>query len=247
MLRQDASRQWELFGEKDPYYGVLTDERFKRDALGDEARRRFFESGDEQFEELLAEARSLADPGFNPGRVLEYGCGVGRLLIPAAKQAERVVGVDISQAMLDEARRNCEQAGMADVELVTPDRLPHIEADFDFVFSFAVLIHVPRRDGEQIIERIARLLRPGGVGAFSVVLRANRPMAAFNAAMKLPFAHNLLNVARRREWSYPHMQMNVYSLNRIALILREHGSDRLIVRVGQTTAGFDLATIFFRR
>ena len=46
MLRQDHSRQWELFGQKDPYYGVLTHEHFKRDALGDEARRRFFASGD---------------------------------------------------------------------------------------------------------------------------------------------------------------------------------------------------------
>jgi hypothetical protein len=42
------------------------------------------------------------------------------------------------------------------------------------------------------------------------------------------------------------MQMNVYSLNRIALILREHASGQL-VKTGQTTAGFDLCTIFFTR
>jgi hypothetical protein len=52
VLRQDHSRQWELFGQKDPYYGVLTHEQFKRDALGDEGRRRFFASGDEQFDDL---------------------------------------------------------------------------------------------------------------------------------------------------------------------------------------------------
>ena len=96
MLRQDHSRQWELFGQKDPYYGVLTDKQFSRDALEEDARERFFASGDEQLDELLANARSLADPGFSPDRVLEYGCGVGRLLIPAAEQAQRVVGVDIS-------------------------------------------------------------------------------------------------------------------------------------------------------
>jgi hypothetical protein len=71
VLRQDHSRQWELFGQKDPYYGVLTHEHFKRDALGDEARRRFFASGDEQFDDLLADARSLAGPDFSAGRVLE--------------------------------------------------------------------------------------------------------------------------------------------------------------------------------
>ena len=63
MLRQDHSRQWELFGQKDPYYGVLTHEQFKRDAIGDEGRRRFFASGDEQFDDLLAHARSLARSG----------------------------------------------------------------------------------------------------------------------------------------------------------------------------------------
>ena len=247
MRLQNASKQWELFGEKDPYYGVLTDERFKREALGDDARRRFFDSGDEQLAELLADASSLAEPDFSAERVLEYGCGVGRLLIPAARQAERVVGVDISQAMLDEARHNCEASGVDNVELLTPDRLPTAGADFDFVFSFAVLIHVPRRVGEEIIAKLAQLVRPGGVGAISVVLRADRHLAAFNAAMKLPLAHNLLNVLRGREWSYPHMQMNTYSLNRIALILRDHRAGKLLVKPGGKTAGFDLCTIFFRR
>lgn len=247
MLRQNPAGQWELFGRKDPYYGVLTDEQFKRDAFGEDARTRFFASGDQQFTELLADAKSLADPDFSVERVLEYGCGVGRLLIPAAKQAHRVVGVDVSTSMLAEARRNCEAAGIGKMELVTPDQLAPADADFDFVFSFAVLIHLPRRTGEEIIAKLARLLRPGGVGAVSVVLRAQPHLAGFNAVMKLPLAHNLLNVVRGREWSYPHMQMNVYSVNRIALILREHASDRLLVRVGQTTAGFDLCTIFFRR
>ena len=131
-----------------------------------------------------------------------------------------MVGVDISTSMLDEARRNCEAAGVGGSSSSRPIDSRR-GADFDFVFSFAVLIHVPRRTGEEIIAKLARLLRPGGVGAFNVVLRAQPHLAGFNAVMKLPLAHNLLNLVRRREWSYPHMQMNVYSLNRIALILRE--------------------------
>lgn len=242
-----TDRQWELFGQKDPYYGVLTDKQFRREELEEDARERFFASGDEQLDELLANARTLADPGFSPDRVLEYGCGVGRLLIPAAKQAQRVVGVDISTSMLTEARRNCDAAGIANVELLTPEQLGTDKGEFDFVYSFAVLIHLPRRTGEETIARLAALVRPGGVGVISVVLRAERHLAAFNAVMKLPFAHNVLNVLRRREWSYPHMQMNVYSLNRIALILREKGSEAMAVKVGQPTAGFDLCTLYFRR
>lgn len=247
MLRQDPTRQWELFGRRDPYFGVCTHEQFKREAFGEDARTRFFASGEEQMDDLLADVRSLVDPDFTPESVLEYGCGVGRLLIPAARQAQRVVGVDISSAMLTEARRNCEASGVGDIDLVAPDQLAGAEADFDFVFSIAVLIHLPRRTGEQIIVKLARLLRPGGVGAISLVLGAEPLLAGFNAIMKLPLAHNLLNVVRGREWSYPHMEMNVYNLNRIALILRAHASQKLHVKVGPPTAGFDLCTIFFQR
>jgi len=41
--------------------------------------------------------------------------------------------------------------------------------------------------------------------------------------------------------------MNVYNLNRIALILREHASPQFDVKVGGKFAGFDLCTVFFRR
>jgi 2-polyprenyl-3-methyl-5-hydroxy-6-metoxy-1,4-benzoquinol methylase len=247
MLRQDPAKQWELFGEKDPYYGVCTDKQFGREALGEDARARFFTSGDRQMDDLLADAMTIADPDFRPDSVLEYGCGVGRLLIPAAKRARTVVGVDVSSSMLEEARRNCETRGVDNVELVTPDQLDVADGGFDFVYCFAVLIHLPRRTGEQIIAKTARLLRPGGVGAFNVVIKAKPHLAGFNAVMKLPLAHNLLNILRGREWSYPHMEMNVYSLNRVALLLREHGSEQQLMRVGPTAAGFDLCTIVFRR
>jgi 2-polyprenyl-3-methyl-5-hydroxy-6-metoxy-1,4-benzoquinol methylase len=247
MLRQDPTRQWELFGQKDPYYGVLTDTRFKREVLGQDARERFFASGDQQVQTLLADARALAGPDFSPESTLDYGCGVGRLLIPLAALAQRVVGVDVSTAMLAEARRNCEAFGVSNVEFLTPNQLAGSDGSFDLVVSFAVLIHVPRRAGEQLIAKLARLVQPGGVGAVSLVVKAERHLAAFNAIMKLPLAHNVLNVLRGREWSYPHMEMNVYDLNRIALVLREQGMHELHVKLGPTTAGFDLCTLFFRR
>jgi 2-polyprenyl-3-methyl-5-hydroxy-6-metoxy-1,4-benzoquinol methylase len=43
-------------------------------------------------------------PNFKPSSVLDYGCGVGRLLIPLAERCECVVGVDVSDTMLREAQ-----------------------------------------------------------------------------------------------------------------------------------------------
>ena len=102
--------------------------------------------------------------------------------------------------MLAEARRNCEASEVADIRLLAPDELTLARADFDFVYSIAVLQHVPRRAGEQIIAKLAGLLQPGGVGAINMVLRADLHLASFNAIMKMPFAHNTFNLVRRVSW-----------------------------------------------
>jgi trans-aconitate methyltransferase len=149
--------------------------------------------------------------------------------------------------MLAEARRNCEVFGANGVELIYPEQLAEAQSDFDFIYSIAVLQHVPQTAGEKIVGTLAELLRPGGVGAINIVLGAERQLAAFNFVMKLPLAHNTANVIQRQRWSYPYMQMNVYDLNRVTLILRDHGVQFLHVKVGPKVAGFDACMIFFSR
>ncbi len=48
-----------------------------------------------------------------PGPVVELGVGTGRIAIPTARAGQRVIGVDVSRAMLDEARRRAADAGVA--------------------------------------------------------------------------------------------------------------------------------------
>jgi 2-polyprenyl-3-methyl-5-hydroxy-6-metoxy-1,4-benzoquinol methylase len=247
VLRQGPSQQWESFGREDPYFGVCSESQFQRETLGDEARARFFASGERQMDELLADARSVTHADLVLDRVLEYGCGVGRLLIPLGRRARSVVGVDVSPSMLAEARRNCNEFGMRDVELIASDDVATIQEGFDFVYSLAVLQHVPRRAGEQIIAKLVGLLRPGGVGAINVAVRAKKRLALFNAIMTWPLAHNVLNLMRGRKWSYPYMQMNVYDLNRVMLILRDHEVKDVRVKLGPPFGGFEFCTIFFRR
>jgi SAM-dependent methyltransferase len=247
MLRQDPIKHWEAFGRHDPYFGVCTKEQFRGAELGAEARKRFFASGDRQMDELLADARSLVDPDFHPETVLEYGCGVGRLLIPAAKHANRAVGVDVSPSMLAEARRNCEAFDASGVELLAPEELAEGPREFDFIYSIAVLQHVPRRVGERIVVMLMDLLRPGGVGAINLVLGAEPHLARFNAVMKVPFAHSVRNILHGQRWPYPYMQMNVYDLNRVTLLLRDRGVRRLQIKAGPKSEGFDPCTIFFSR
>jgi cyclopropane fatty-acyl-phospholipid synthase-like methyltransferase len=97
-------------------------------------------------------------------RVLEIGCGVGRLLRPLSGRFARVVGVDVSAGMLDRARDYCK--GLPNVELELTDGsldfLP--DAAFDFVFSHIVFQHLPRKAyAERYFRDAFRVLATGGV------------------------------------------------------------------------------------
>jgi len=96
-------------------------------------------------------------------RVLEIGCGVGRLLVPLSTRVAHVVGVDISEEMLRRAGEHC--ALLRNVELKHTDgRLDFLpDGAFDFVFSHIVFQHLPRKAyAERYFREAFRVLAPGG-------------------------------------------------------------------------------------
>ena len=98
--------------------------------------------------------------------ILELGCGAAQWAILLAGQGARVVGLDNSDRQLEHARAAVDAAGV-DVELVrsAAEALPFPDARFDVVFcdhgamSFA--------DPLVVVPEVARVLRPGGLFAFS--------------------------------------------------------------------------------
>jgi ubiquinone/menaquinone biosynthesis C-methylase UbiE len=100
--------------------------------------------------------------------VLELGCGAAQWSILLAKQGARPVGLDNSQRQLDHARRLMAEAGV-DFPLVhsSAEDVPLPDGSFDVVFcdhgafSFA--------DPYRLVPEASRLLRPGGLLAFSML------------------------------------------------------------------------------
>ncbi len=247
----DPARQWEMYGAVDPYFGVLSIPEFQSAGIDGERRERFFDTGRRHIAELAAELEAHAGSNLRGRRALDYGCGVGRLTLPLAEQCEAVYGVDISPSMLREADRNARRLKLSNVEWVNAERLPELSGRYDLVQSSLVFQHIPVREGERIFATLLHGLRPGGIGAIHVTLRAgDRLTARFHWAMKtLPFAHNAFNLARRRAWSYPHMQMNSYSLDRLGRLLAEAGIAEWHIRFMPATArlSHDSAFIIFRK
>jgi len=222
---RDTDRDWERYGRLDPYYGVLSDERFRRDRLTPEARAAFFATGEEEAARLFAVVRAHLAPGFDPRRALDFGCGVGRLLLPVARRCGEAVGVDVSQAMLEEARGNCAAAGVTNVSLArADDALSAVEGRFELIYSSIVFQHIPVRRGFRILDALLGRLAPGGVGALHFTFRRTRLDNRLRAAAKrVPFAAPVYNLLSGRDRRTPPMQMNCYDAGRVLAALAGHG------------------------
>ena len=92
--------------------------------------------------------------------------------IRAARLGARVLGIDVSQTALDEARRRVDLSGVGDrVELRRQDltRLELASDSFSAVFCWGVVIHVPEIG--RALDELARVLAPGGRLALQVTNR----------------------------------------------------------------------------
>ncbi len=97
--------------------------------------------------------------------VLDLGSGAGIDLIIAARKvgpSGRVIGVDMTDDMIDAARKNIAAAGLENVELRKGiiEELPVSDASVDWVISNCVINLSPQK--ERVFAEIARVLKPGG-------------------------------------------------------------------------------------
>ncbi|MEZ4588418.1 MAG: methyltransferase domain-containing protein [Gemmatimonadales bacterium] len=105
-------------------------------------------------------ARRLAALEVRPNRVLDFGCGTGTSLplLHSVLGAALVVGMDPSEASLEQARRRW---GGDSVRLIAPDALGD-EAPFDLAFTNGVFHHIPPEERDRALRSIAAALAPGG-------------------------------------------------------------------------------------
>lgn len=100
---------------------------------------------------------------FRGKRCLDAGCGGGRYSFAMAHMgAAEVVGVDVGEEGLSDARRRADAIGASNLEFRQASllELPFEDAEFDFVCCCGVLHHTP--GVEQGLRECFRVLRPGG-------------------------------------------------------------------------------------
>lgn len=233
MAAKDLSGEWSYYGAENPYFGVCTIDKFKRDNLSAENLEAFFASGEEYIARIWRDVQESLAPDFAPENAMDFGCGVGRLVIPLAARVNRVVGVDISDGMLAEARRNCEARNAANVSFVKSDEnFSENKEKFDFVHSFIVLQHIKPSIGENIFRQLVEKVADGGIGVLQVMY-ANPMTIKKRLALRIyrdvPFAYRLRNLLAGTQHE-PYIRVYTYDLNRLLMILQENDCHRCSVR-----------------
>jgi 2-polyprenyl-3-methyl-5-hydroxy-6-metoxy-1,4-benzoquinol methylase len=110
-----------------------------------------------------------ARPGLE---LLDYGCGSGVLLHPLARTGHRVTGTDVSEGMLEEARKNVQAVSNGgSVRLVKVDEQfegRYTDRFYDGIILLGVLEYLDRNDPGTLLKRLFQQLRPGGFLIVSV-------------------------------------------------------------------------------
>lgn len=225
-----TSRDWEKLAQRDPYYAVITDARYRQATMDDAARQAFFQSGEDHVERVFALIQSELDIDFQPDRALDFGCGVGRTLMPLARRSAQVIGYDVAPTMLAEAGKIC--ANHANIMLVDGD-FAAVPGQFDLIHAWLVFQHLPVRYGEAITRELLARLSDDGIAVLHYTYRRRASWLrrwGYHLRVAVPPVHHLLNVAAGRPFDDPLMQANCYNLNRLFAIIQGSGCGELLLR-----------------
>jgi 2-polyprenyl-3-methyl-5-hydroxy-6-metoxy-1,4-benzoquinol methylase len=234
VFQVNTDRDWEHLAKTDPFWAVWTMDRYRKGNLTDASRTEFFSSGESYIDSMFRTVRQHVDASFAPRSALDFGCGVGRMLLPLSRRCADVVGVDVSDSMLRLAEECCQSQGATNVRLVrSDDMLSAVTGSFDLVHSFVVLQHIPVPRGLLLLHRLLSLVKDGGVG----VLHLTYGSCGTGSAGQQRWRSVVRRLARhflrgsgllRRQASESHtMLMGEYPLNEVFRMVYEAGARRL--------------------
>lgn len=230
----DPPSDWERFGEREPYWAVLTEDKFRGSKINPQTRREFFQSGEAHLDSVTETIRKTLDAGFSPQRALDFGCGVGRVLIPLARHYPDAVGIDVAKSMLREAQRNLVEGGVGAQLVLGDDALTRLSGAFDFIHSYIVFQHIPPARGLRITATLLDRLEPGGVAALHYSYASPlSPRQRFLrwARQRTSVVAAAGNLAKGRPASSPYMETYEYDLARVFETFHRAGCSALHLRL----------------
>lgn len=209
----EVRRDWTRLGAHDPLWAVYV-AADKRGGRWDPEQ--FLATGRDDVAASVSWLSSLG-LGSRWSRVLDFGCGAGRLSQALADHADEVVGVDVSPPMLEVARRLDVDDRCAFVLNETSDLGAFPPASFDLVYSELVLQHLPAPVIDGYLAEFVRVLRPGGIALLQCT---TRPLWTFKGAVWRLAPGWLVRLGQRTLLGYPApMRMTSYAPARLRTMM----------------------------
>ncbi len=246
-----TDKDWERWGATDPYFGVLSSDRYHKDRLNDVIKKEFFATGNTHIKRVFRLINENFNQTFQPNRALDFGCGVGRITLPLAKRTAYALGVDISPSMIAEAADNAKSLGITNVGFVlSDDLLTNVVGKFSLIHSYIVLQHIPWERGRLILQELSLKVEPGGYLAVHLFISCNASnlvRAAVRFRYALPPLHWLRNLIKHRPLFEPAMQLHTYDINTVIEDLKERNFDTPICCNEPDIDGFKSVFLLARR
>ena len=208
MRGEEMKRFWDDRARENALFFVDNELRY-----GDPDEELFWSRGREAVDQLLELVGARIDPG---DRVMEIGCGVGRLTRELARRADHVDALDASAQMLELARSY--NAGLANVRWVEGDgeTLAGIDgASADVCFSHVVFQHIPDPAITLgYVREMGRVLVDGGWAAFQI---SNQPAIHRRRDLRERLRHGVRSALGRapRGQAHPAWRGSAVDLDRL--------------------------------
>jgi ubiquinone/menaquinone biosynthesis C-methylase UbiE len=151
--------EWERWGKDDPLWGVASWAGKRKGSASPWTEEEFYALGESDWRDFLSHWQQY---GLNKQSCLEIGCGAGRLTKQIAISFDHVHAVDISEHMIDCARKAMDRDNV-EFSVIDGLHLPQAECSVSSIFSAHVLQHLDSVNvGLAYFRELYRVLDVGG-------------------------------------------------------------------------------------
>ncbi|MBU0751147.1 MAG: class I SAM-dependent methyltransferase [Gammaproteobacteria bacterium] len=153
---------------------------------------------DRQFRDQIAAGEFILNPFEEAalphlrGEVLDLGCGLGNLVLAAARAGCRVTAFDGSAAAIERLSAAAEAEGLAVVGRQADLGHDPIVGSYDSVVAIGLLMFFPRPLSTELLDGIQRATRPGGVVAANVLIEGTSYLDLFGGGTYTLFGRDEL-------------------------------------------------------
>lgn len=229
-MKLNSIENWRRLGKNDPYYGVLTEDKYRTKKIREQDLKEFFLSGELYVQETENKVNRLFGESLTDCSILDFGCGVGRLAIPFAKLShKKVFGLDVSPDIIEKAKAHTTERGVQNLELMAFDglKIPDLP-DFDFINSYIVFQHIETAVGFSLLNQLFQILKSGGILQVQITYGHALPLMTYwNFFLRgkfPPYNYLYSSIKNKKLGAESIMQMNHYKPEKLFALFSQYSS-----------------------